>query len=71
VDAWVFWAAVTACLVIGEWLTPRSIFLAPAALGAALAAILAAAGVSPFVQVLVFVGGALASYVRARFGLRP
>jgi membrane protein implicated in regulation of membrane protease activity len=70
VPAWLFWAVVAALLAVGEWVTPSAIVLAPAALGAVLAAILAAAGAGWLLQFLVFVGGALASYVRARYRTR-
>jgi membrane protein implicated in regulation of membrane protease activity len=67
VHAWLLWAILAGGLAVGEWLTPGAIVLAPAALGAAVAAILAAAGVGWLVQILVFAGGALASYARARY----
>jgi membrane protein implicated in regulation of membrane protease activity len=70
VHAWLLWAIVAALLAVGEWVTPGAIALAPAALGAALAAILAAAGAGWLLQFVVFVGGALASYVRARYRAR-
>jgi membrane protein implicated in regulation of membrane protease activity len=70
VHDWIFWSIVAVVLAVGEWLTPGAIVLAPAALGAVVATVLAAAGSGWVIQLLVFAGGALASYVRARYRVR-
>jgi membrane protein implicated in regulation of membrane protease activity len=70
VHDWIFWTIVAVVLAVGEWLTPGAIVLAPAALGAVVAAIVAASGSGWVVQLLVFAGGTLAAYARARYRVR-
>jgi membrane protein implicated in regulation of membrane protease activity len=60
VPAWVVWLVVAALLGVGEALT-LTFFLGPLAVGAVLAALVAALGGGVVVQVLVFLAVALAS----------
>jgi membrane protein implicated in regulation of membrane protease activity len=59
--SWVVWSIVAVVLAVGELLTPGLFFLGPVALAAVPAAVVAAVGLGPIVQVIVFIGGALAS----------
>lgn len=58
---WVIWAIVAVALALGELATPGLFFLGPVALAAVPAAVLALVGVPAWLQVLAFIGGALAS----------
>ena len=59
--AWLVWAIAALLLAVGEIFTPGLFFLGPVALAAIPAAIVALAGAAVWLQLLVFVGGALAS----------
>ena len=63
---WVVWAIAAVLLSVGEILTPGMFFLGPVALAAVAAAIVAALGVGVVVQLLVFIGGAIASVALLR-----
>src|SRR5215470_17590773 len=58
--AWVIWAILAVLLALGELATPGLFFLGPVAL-ATLPALLVSFFVPAWVQVLVFIAGALAS----------
>ena len=62
---WVVWLLVAVVLAVGEVFT-LSFFLGPVALAAALAAVAAAAGLGPEVQVATFAVGSLASLLIVR-----
>ncbi len=64
---WVVWVVAAALLAVGELLTPGLFVLGPIALAAVVAAAAAATGGGAIVQVVVFIGCALASVL----GLRP
>jgi membrane protein implicated in regulation of membrane protease activity len=57
-DAWVLWAILAVILAVGE-VVSLSFFLAPFAVGAALAALLDAAGVGAVGQFAAFIAGSL------------
>ena len=59
--AWLVWAIAALLLAVGEIFTPGLFFLGPVALAAIPAAIAALAGAAAWLQLVVFVGGALAS----------
>ena len=59
--AWLVWAIAALLLAIGEIFTPGLFFLGPVALAAIPAAIAAVAGAAAWLQLVVFVAGALAS----------
>ena len=59
--AWLVWAIAALLLAVGEIFTPGLFFLGPVALAAIPAAIVALAGGAVWLQLLVFVGGSLAS----------
>jgi membrane protein implicated in regulation of membrane protease activity len=59
--AWLAWAIAAVLLAIGEIFTPGLFFLAPVALAAAAAALVAGVGAPVWVQIVVFAAGALAS----------
>jgi membrane protein implicated in regulation of membrane protease activity len=61
VPAWVVWALAAVLLSVGELVTPGLFFLGPVALAAVLAGLVALAGVVVVGQLLVFIGGAIAS----------
>jgi membrane protein implicated in regulation of membrane protease activity len=61
VPAWVVWALAAVLLSVGELVTPGLFFLGPVALAAVLAGLVALAGVAVVGQLLVFIGGAIAS----------
>jgi membrane protein implicated in regulation of membrane protease activity len=63
---WVIWAIVAVLLAIGEVLTPGLFFLGPVAVAAVAAAIVAAFGLGPAVQLIVFIAGAVASLALLR-----
>ena len=55
------WAVVAVALAVGELLTPGLFFLGPVALAAVAAALAAAIGAGPAVQLIVFIVGSIAS----------
>lgn len=59
--AWLVWAIAAVLLALGEILTPGMFFLGPVALAAVAAGIVALARVGVVPQLLVFIGGAIAS----------
>lgn len=59
--AWLIWALGAVLLAIGEIFTPGLFFLGPVALAAVAAGVAAAVGLGVVIQLLVFIGGALAS----------
>jgi membrane protein implicated in regulation of membrane protease activity len=61
VPAWVVWALVAVALAAGEVFTPGLFFLGPVALAAVAAMIVAAAGLGVALQLIVFVGGSIAT----------
>jgi len=61
VPGWVIWTIAAVLLAVGEILTPGLFFLGPVALAAVAAAIVAAVGAGAVVQLIVFIGGSLAS----------
>jgi membrane protein implicated in regulation of membrane protease activity len=65
VPAWVVWTIVAVGLALGEVAT-LSLFLGPLALAALLAAVVAALGAGLVVQLLVFIGGSVASLALLR-----
>jgi membrane protein implicated in regulation of membrane protease activity len=58
---WVIWAIIAVLLALGELATPGLFFLGPVALAAIPAGIVALLGGAAWLQVLVFILGALAS----------
>jgi membrane protein implicated in regulation of membrane protease activity len=58
---WVVWAIVAVALALGELATPGLFFLGPVALAAVPAGIVALAGGAAWLQLVVFIAGALAS----------
>jgi membrane protein implicated in regulation of membrane protease activity len=66
VPAWVVWAIAAVLLAIGEIVTPGMFFLGPVALAAVAAGIVALAGVGVVGQLLVFIGGSIASLLVLR-----
>ena len=58
---WVIWAIVAVVLALGELATPGLFFLGPVALAAIPAGIVALVGGAGWLQVLVFILGALAT----------
>jgi membrane protein implicated in regulation of membrane protease activity len=62
---WV-WITAAAVFAVGEMLSPGSFFLAPFAVGALVAAILAFAGVSVVVEWIVFLGVSIATLAALR-----
>lgn len=63
--AWVIWAIVAVALALGEIAT-LSFFLGPVALAAVLAAVVGALGGGLVLQLVVFIGGSLASLALVR-----
>ena len=59
--AWLIWALAAILLAVGEIATPGMFFLGPVALAAVVAGVAAAVGVGVIVQLLLFVGGSIAS----------
>jgi membrane protein implicated in regulation of membrane protease activity len=59
--AWLAWAIAAALLAVGEVFTPGLFFLGPVALAAVAGAAAAAAGAAVWLQLVVFIGGAVAS----------
>src|SRR5881409_2216500 len=58
---WVIWAIAAVLLALGELVTPGLFFLGPVAVAAVPALIVAAIGLPAWLQVVVFILGALAS----------
>ena len=63
---WVIWAIVAVVLALGELATPGLFFLGPVALAAIPAGLVAVLGGAPWLQVLVFILGSLASLALLR-----
>jgi membrane protein implicated in regulation of membrane protease activity len=61
VPDWVVWALVAVGLAAGEIFTPGLFFLGPVAVAAVAAMILAAAGASVAIQLIVFAAGSIAT----------
>jgi membrane protein implicated in regulation of membrane protease activity len=61
VPAWLIWAIAAVLLAGGEIFTPGMFFLGPVALAAVASGIVALAGVGLVLQLLVFIGGSIAS----------
>ena len=59
--AWLIWALAAVLLSVGEILTPGMFFLGPVALAAVVAGVAAAVGLGAVVQLLLFLGGSIAS----------
>src|SRR5437868_4536479 len=58
---WVVWAIVAVALALGELATPGLFFLGPVAVATIPAGIAALVGAPAWLQLLIFIGGALAS----------
>jgi membrane protein implicated in regulation of membrane protease activity len=65
VSAWLVWVLVAVVLAVGELLT-LGFFLGPVAIAAAAAAVVAVAGGGIALQLLVFIGGSVASLLVLR-----
>jgi membrane protein implicated in regulation of membrane protease activity len=61
VPAWLIWAIAAVLLSVGEIFTPGMFFLGPVALAAVAAALVALIGLGVAAQLLVFIGGSIAS----------
>jgi len=61
VPEWLVWSIVAVALAIGEIVTPGLFVLGPIALAAAAAAVAAAFGAGWVIELIVFVGGSVAS----------
>jgi membrane protein implicated in regulation of membrane protease activity len=59
--AWLVWVVAAVLLVVGEILTPGLFFLGPVALGAGVAAVVAALGAPVWLQLIVFAAISAAS----------
>ncbi len=59
--AWLIWALAAILLAVGEIATPGMFFLGPVALAAVVAGVAAAVGLGAVIQLLLFVGGSIAS----------
>jgi membrane protein implicated in regulation of membrane protease activity len=59
--AWAFWAIAAVLLAVGEIVTPGMFFLGPVALAAILAGVVGLAGGALWLQLIVFILGALTS----------
>jgi membrane protein implicated in regulation of membrane protease activity len=66
VPGWLIWAVVALALVVGEIFTPGLFFLGPVALAAIVAGVVALVGGGPILQVIVFIGGSIASVALVR-----
>ncbi len=60
-SAWLLWAIAAVALAAGEILTPGLFFLAPVALAAVVAGVVALAGAGPAIQLAVFIVGSIAA----------
>lgn len=58
---WLAWSIAAALLAVGEIFTPGMFFLGPVALAAVASAVAAALGGAVWIQLVVFVAGAVAS----------
>jgi membrane protein implicated in regulation of membrane protease activity len=61
VPAWLIWAIAAVLLSVGEIFTPGMFFLGPVALAAVAAAVVALLGVGVALQLVVFIGGSIAT----------
>jgi membrane protein implicated in regulation of membrane protease activity len=61
VPAWLIWAIAAVLLSVGEIFTPGLFFLGPVALGALAATVVALVGLGVAAQLLVFIGGSIAT----------
>lgn len=59
--AWLVWVVAAVLLAVGEILTPGLFFLGPVALGAGVAAVVAAVGAAVWLQLIVFAAVSAAS----------
>jgi len=59
--AWLAWSIAAALLALGEVFTPGMFFLGPVALAAVAGAAAAAAGAAVWLQLVLFIAGAVAS----------
>jgi membrane protein implicated in regulation of membrane protease activity len=59
--AWLIWALAAVLLALGEIVTPGMFFLGPVALAAVVAGVGAAVGLGIVVQLVLFIGGSVAS----------
>jgi membrane protein implicated in regulation of membrane protease activity len=59
--AWLVWVVAAVLLAVGEILTPGLFFLGPVALGAGVAAVVAAVGAGVWLQLIVFAAVSAAS----------
>jgi membrane protein implicated in regulation of membrane protease activity len=66
VPAWLIWAIAAVLLSVGEIFTPGLFFLGPVALAAVAAALVALFGVGVAAQLLVFIGGSIATVLFLR-----
>jgi len=66
VPAWLIWAIVAIVLAVGEIATPGLFILGPVAVAAVAAGAVALAGVGAVLQLVVFIGGSLASVLFLR-----
>jgi membrane protein implicated in regulation of membrane protease activity len=64
--AWLIWALAAVLLAVGEVFTPGLFFLGPVALAAVAAGVAAAVGLGIVIQLLVFIGGSVASVLVLR-----
>jgi membrane protein implicated in regulation of membrane protease activity len=64
--AWLIWAIVALALAVGEIATPGLFFLGPVAVAAVAAGAVALAGVGGALQLIVFIGGSVASVLLLR-----
>lgn len=58
---WLAWSIAAALLAVGEIFTPGMFFLGPVALAAVASAVAAAVGAAVWIQLVVFIAGAVAS----------
>lgn len=63
---WVIWAIAALALAVGEVFTPGLFFLGPIALAALVAMLVAIFGAGPVIQLIVFIGGSIASLALVR-----
>ena len=66
VPAWLIWAIVAVLLAVGEIFTPGLFFLGPIALAAVVAGVVALAGASAALQLIVFIAASIASVLFVR-----
>jgi membrane protein implicated in regulation of membrane protease activity len=64
--AWLIWALAAVLLAVGEIFTPGLFFLGPVALAAVAAGVAAVVGLGVVIQLLVFIGGSVASVLVLR-----